>query len=140
MGWEKCGHGLTSRPRETGTEAFLHELLLLFRFPARSAPALLGGDLPLMYCAAGFANKLPTWRLPPGGSVADLITEGGVEAGIVHFEPGGDGVDWVSGGKRVGLNRKTPAHLVRHGFFGISISATCVEEIRCTRQLGWCSC
>ena len=32
LGWEKCGHGLTSRPRES------------------SAAALLGGKLPLRYC------------------------------------------------------------------------------------------
>ena len=33
IGWEKCGHGLTSRPRETSTVAFLDELLVLFRYP-----------------------------------------------------------------------------------------------------------
>ena len=27
-GWEKCSHGLTSRPRESASEGFLHELLL----------------------------------------------------------------------------------------------------------------
>ena len=25
IGWEKCGHGLTSRPRESASEAFLDE-------------------------------------------------------------------------------------------------------------------
>ena len=30
IGWEKCGHGLTSRPRESASEKFLIELLLLF--------------------------------------------------------------------------------------------------------------
>ena len=33
IGWEKSGHGLTSRPRETASEAFLNELLLLFTVP-----------------------------------------------------------------------------------------------------------
>ena len=33
--WEKCGHGLTSRPMESATEGFLNEL------PPRSAAALL---------------------------------------------------------------------------------------------------
>ena len=36
---------------------------------------------------------------------------------------GGGGVNWISGPgggvKRVRLNRKTPAHLVRHGILGI---------------------
>ena len=31
IGWEKCGHGLTSRPRESASELFLNELLSLFR-------------------------------------------------------------------------------------------------------------
>ena len=30
-GWEKCGHGLTSRPRESASEPFLNELLLFFK-------------------------------------------------------------------------------------------------------------
>ena len=33
IGWEKCGHGLTSRPRESASELFLDELLSLFRYP-----------------------------------------------------------------------------------------------------------
>ena len=27
IGWEKCGHGLASRPRESASEGFLNELL-----------------------------------------------------------------------------------------------------------------
>ena len=45
IGWEKCGHGLTCRPRETASEEFLNELPVLFRYPPRSAAALLGGTL-----------------------------------------------------------------------------------------------
>ena len=30
IGWEKCGHGLTSRPRESASVPFLNELLVLF--------------------------------------------------------------------------------------------------------------
>ena len=30
IGWEKCGHGLTSRPRESASVPFLDELLFLF--------------------------------------------------------------------------------------------------------------
>ena len=41
VGWEKCGHGLSSRPRESASEAFLDELLGLFRYPPGSGRALL---------------------------------------------------------------------------------------------------
>ena len=44
-----------------------------FEYPPGSASALLDGTL--RYCAARFASKVPTWRLPPGGG-ADLVTEG----------------------------------------------------------------
>ena len=43
IGWEKCGEGLTSRPRESAKEGSLNELLILFRYPPRSATALLEG-------------------------------------------------------------------------------------------------
>ena len=33
IGWGKCGHGLTSRPRESASVPFLDELLVLFRYP-----------------------------------------------------------------------------------------------------------
>ena len=73
IGWEKCGHGLTSRPRESASELFLNELLTLFRYPPRSGRALLNGTLPLRYCAARFDNSTPTWRLPVFGQVRGLI-------------------------------------------------------------------
>ena len=41
IGWEKCGHGLTSRPRETAGVTLLDELLALFRYPPKSALAVL---------------------------------------------------------------------------------------------------
>ena len=70
VGWEKCGRGLASRPRETSSVHFLDELLVLSDYPPRSGAALLEGILPLRYCAATFACKVPTWRLPVGGRVA----------------------------------------------------------------------
>ena len=51
LGWEKFGHGLTSRPRESASEGFLNELLVLFGYPSGSAAALLNGELPLRYCS-----------------------------------------------------------------------------------------
>ena len=49
VGCEKCGHGPTSRPRESASEGLLNELLVLFGYPSGSAAALLGGELPLRY-------------------------------------------------------------------------------------------
>ena len=59
VAWEKCGHGLTSRPRESSSELFLNELLGLFRYPPRCGRALLAGTLPLRYNAARFACQDP---------------------------------------------------------------------------------
>ena len=111
----KSGHGLTSRPRESASELFLNELPGLFRYPPGSGRASLAGTLPLWYCAARFACRTPTWRLPVPGHVVGLVTAhvGAVQVAIVE----GDGheVLWVSGSgpgrKRIRLNRKTPAHL-----------------------------
>ena len=73
IGWEKCGHGLTSRQRESASELFLNELLSLFRYPPKSGRALLTGTLPLRSCAARFAYSTPTWRLPVSGQVGGLV-------------------------------------------------------------------
>ena len=62
IGWEKCGHGLTSQPRESASVPFLDELLGLFRYPADSGRALLAATLPLRYSAARFARLTPSWR------------------------------------------------------------------------------
>ena len=101
IGWEKCGHGLTSRPRESASELFLNELLSLFRYLSRSGRALLNGTLPLRYCAARFS-----------GHVVDLVTDAVLEASV---DGAGQEVHWVRGSgpgrKRIRRNRKTPAHL-----------------------------
>ena len=115
IGWEKCGHGLTSRPRESASELFLDELLGLFRYPPRSGRALLTGSLPLRYCAAQFACKTTTWRVPVSGHVARLVATYCEAAGGNGSEDASSGVHWVSGSgpgrKRIRRNRKTPAHL-----------------------------
>ena len=113
IGWAKCGHGLTSRPRESASELFLNELLSLFRYPPKSGRALLSGTLPLRCCAARFACSTPTWRLPVSGHVERLITShsgaGESRSKVVRVHPGsGSG----PARKRFRLNRKTPAHLV----------------------------
>ena len=107
IGWEKCGHGLTSRPRKSAFVPFLNDLLGLFRYPAGSGWALLAGTLPLRYCA--------TWRLPVPGYVVNLVAAydgAGLRAPVDEVD---QGVHWVSGSgsgrKRFRQNRKTPAHL-----------------------------
>ena len=60
IGWEKCGHGLTPRPRESASEPFLNRLLGLFRYPPGSGRALLAGSLPLRFCSTRFASRTPT--------------------------------------------------------------------------------
>ena len=122
IAWEKRGHGLTSRPRGTAWESFLNKLLLLFRYPPRSAPALLGGTLPLGYCASRFASEVPTWRFPTEGGVGNLVTTAGEDAGFDEVSSGGTGLDSVDGpggsGNKFRRGRKTPAHLVQRGTFG----------------------
>ena len=76
LGWERCSHGLTSRPHEGASGPFLDQLLLLFHYPPRSSGALLAGSLPLRYCSAKFAFRTPFWTLPVPGHVAGLITDG----------------------------------------------------------------
>ena len=106
IGWESCGHGLTSRPRESASELFLNELFSLFRYPPKSGRALLSGTLPLRYCAARFACCTPAWRLPVSGHVDRLIAAHSDAAGdcgseVIRVHP--------DSGSR---HRKTPAHLV----------------------------
>ena len=93
IGWEKCGHGLTSRPRETASEEFLEELPVLLRYPPRSAAALLGCTLPLRYCAGRFARRIPTWRLPVDGHVIGLVSDdcGGYGRSALVAAPGSRG-------------------------------------------------
>ena len=120
IGWEKCGHGLTSRPRETASELFLNELLGLFRYPPGSGRALLAGTLSLRYCAARFACKTPTWRLPVFGHFVDLVTD----ALLKSFVDGaGQEVHWVRKNSTKQKNSCTP-----RGFQG-SISSTSLEEV-----------
>ena len=76
MVWEKCCHGLTSRPRETSSVWFLDELLFLFGYPVASGAHLLAGTLPLRYFSESFAHKVPAWRLPGSGHVAIFFASG----------------------------------------------------------------
>ena len=54
---------------------------MLFSYPPGSGRTLLAGTLPLRYCAARFACRTPTWRLPVSGHVVDLVI---AEVGVVR--------------------------------------------------------
>ena len=108
IGWEKCGHGLTSRPRQSASEPFLDELLGLFRYPLGSSPQVLCCSV----CLAGpplggcrFLVMLLIWLL------LVLVLFGRILLTVLVREFTG-----VSGSgpgrKRIRLNRKTPARLV----------------------------
>ena len=115
IGWERCGHGLTSLP----LCPFLNELLRLFGYLSGSAGALPAGTLPLRYCTPRFAGRIPTWRLPVPGHAASLVTAGIEVPSTLGIEVSGREVRCVSGSglvrKRIRLNRKPPAHLVGLG-------------------------
>ena len=126
IGWGKCSHGLSSRPRETSSVWFLDELLVLFGYPSASGASLLAGTLPLRFFSESFARRIPTWRLPEGGTVPSFLASRGLVWGgpsALSSALGGAGVYLGSGSggdvKRVRLYRKTPAHLARQGFSGV---------------------
>ena len=120
LGWEKCGHGLTCRPRETSHPEFLDSLLEVLGYPVRSGGLLLSGELPLRYYSGNFALRKPSWSLPDCGGGQALLSVGGPGLGIVELpaarsreRPGGC---WVKGAGGMRLNKKTTSSLVRrHG-------------------------
>ena len=72
-----AAHGLTSRQRETAGLAFLDELLVPLQIPLIGL--LLHFGQVLCHCGIvllGFASKIRTWRLSPGGGAAGLVTDG----------------------------------------------------------------
>ena len=132
IGWETCGHGLISRPRESASEAFLSELLSLFNSPPGSARALLAGTLPL--CPSRFASRTPTWRLPVSGHVAGLVAGTSWEVQEAVAECVGRRVRWVSDSgpyrRRIRLNKENVVHTSQ---VCVSFSFTCVEEVESCR-------
>ena len=137
IGWEKCSHGLRSRPRETSSVRFLDDLLVLFGYPAASGADLLAGTLPLRYYSESFARRIPTWRLPEGGNVAKFLASGGLVRGgpcALSAALGCAGVCLArgsSGGvKRIRLYRKTPARLARQGLLGSQVRPRVWKRLR----------
>ena len=137
IGWEKCCHGLTSRPRETSSVWFLDELLVLFGYPSASGAGLLAGTLPLRYYSESFARRVPTWRLPGSGNIASFLASGELVRGgpsALSAALGGASVCLASGSgggvKRVRLYRKTPAHLARQGISGVQVRPRIWKRLR----------
>ena len=137
IGWEKCSHGLTSSPRETSSDWFLDEFLVLFGYPAASGTGLIAGTLPLRYYSESFVRRIPTWRLPERGSIAGFLASGELVRGgpcALSAALGGAGVCLArgSGGGviRVRLHRKTPAHLARQCISGVQVRPRVWKRLR----------
>ena len=109
IGWEKCCHGLTCRPFQTSGEGFLSDLLSLLGYPSGSGAALLNGTLKLRYHTMPFARRKLSWKVPGRGGVADILTAGGEEIGILWGVSSGrcpfPSQKWKKGS---GLTKKTP--------------------------------
>ena len=120
-----CGHGLTSRPRESASEVFLDELLQLFQYPPRSA-----GTLPLGSCAVRFASTITTWRLPVSGHVCGLVTAdpGVADDGGVEVASQGGSLGWWFWTRTEKNTTEQKNSCTPRGVCG-SISSTGVEEI-----------
>ena len=111
VGWEKCCHGLTCRPRESSGEGFLSDLLGLLGYPSGSGAALLDGSLKLRFNTFPFARRKPTWGLPVGGQVSGIVASFGalVHASAAERGLGPNGEILVRQSfKRVRLTKKTP--------------------------------
>ena len=63
LGWERDGHGLTSRPRESCDHWFLTPLLNFFGYPSGAVTELFSGCLKLRYSSTPFSKKMPSWSV-----------------------------------------------------------------------------
>ena len=121
-----------------------------FSYPPRSSGALLAGTLPLRYCSAMFACRVPCWTLPIPGHVAGLVVSD-LAARVGEAEVAERGVHFVCdsdlGRKRIRFDRKTPAHLVGlnmharprvwkrlHGSGYIGVSGVDCKRRRCNQH------
>ena len=62
VGWGQCGHGLSSRPRESCDLHFLTPLLDFFGYPEGAATDLFNGTLKLRYSSSPFSRNFPGAR------------------------------------------------------------------------------
>ena len=114
IGWERCGHGLTSRPLEATSIGFLDDLLSLFGYSSGSGQSLVDGSLRMRCRSANFSRKKPTWGLPPFGGVAALVFAVDVHPPVVGLSGSGavsslENID-NGGRKKIRLTQKTNVH------------------------------
>ena len=64
VGWGQCGHGLSSRPRESCDLSILTPLLDFFGYPVGAATELYSGTLKLRYSSTPFSKKFPSCPIP----------------------------------------------------------------------------
>ena len=124
IGWERCGHGLTSRPLEATNTGFLDDLLSLFGYPSGSGQFLVDGSLGMRYCSANFSRKKPTRGLPHSGGVAVLVSAVDTHPSVVGLSGSGavsslGNIDKGGRGK-IRLTKKTN---VRKRFWSRSLGA-----------------
>ena len=123
QGLEKCGHGLTSRPRETSHPGFLDSLLAVFGYSLGSGGLLLSGELPLRFCSGNFALRKPSWGLPDSGGVQDLLSESGPDFSVVE-PPAAEGLArpvgcWTKGAGGLGRECDLPRKRMVRWFVGV---------------------
>ena len=137
VGWEKCCHGLTSRPRETSSVLFLDELLFLLCIQLHLVLVCLQGlcllGISLRVSLVGFLLGarlgmamllvfLPPRELVRGGPSALSAALGGASVCLARVSGGGV--------KRVRLYRKTPAHLARLGISRVQVCPRVWKRLR----------
>ena len=90
---------------------FLDDLLSLFGYPSGSGQSLVDGSLRMRYCSTNFSHKKPTWRLPPSGGVAALVSAAAVHPLVAGLPGSGDTPSFRNfgegGRKRIRLTKKT---------------------------------
>ena len=83
MGWGQCGHGLSSRPRESCDLSILTPLLDFFGYPAGAATELCSGTLKLRYSSSPFSRKFPSWPVSDLSNRTSVVGSG--PGPSVHF-------------------------------------------------------
>ena len=76
LGWERYGHGLTSRPRESCDHWFLTPLLDFFGYPDGAVMELFSGSLKLRCSSTPFSKKFPSWPVSPSPGCIPVVGPG----------------------------------------------------------------
>ena len=117
LGWEKCNHGLTCRPRESSEDGVLGHLLCLLGYPAGSGAVLVEALSNSGIAQLLFLIRRPSWKFTGRGHVADILTAGDEDVCLVRLDPLvgaylGDRAGFSSPRfKRVRLTKKTRPQL-----------------------------